>query len=416
MGALAGKRIAVGAADSGNYKVATGLLATYGVNQTPASTNILFEDVWLDAAPVNIGGNNNAAQVTLRRSLVTDAFSTAGFGHGPLGIYYSGARDGVLRIEESILMRNGFSSGDPKTMPWPPTGAQAWDMFSRNLYLNGQTNSMQSGMFDSVSTMMGASGDQFRPGMRVERNFFYQGYVGVGAHGGFADSAGPTGAIIDNVLQRFVGTGTNNNVGQPGWGFILGGGANAVQVTGNIVTGAQYAGTSFALQFLPIWQDCNVPFSYATRSSVVQNNVFDAGSAGAAINVTDGTTDACYGWTFPGVHGNTVSNNVLVDSKLRESEYTPVGGAIGTTNDTVFQGNKLYTDRASAAAVLGWTGADRTLKTYMAANGVAVTSTDGFPEYFSQASQQRRGQWQAKWTSHELVNYFRTGFGKAAMQ
>ena len=31
LSALAGKRIAVGAADSGNYKVATGLLATYGV-------------------------------------------------------------------------------------------------------------------------------------------------------------------------------------------------------------------------------------------------------------------------------------------------------------------------------------------------------------------------------------------------
>lgn len=41
LAALAGKRIAVGAADSGNYKVATGLLATYGAldaNGTPVNT------------------------------------------------------------------------------------------------------------------------------------------------------------------------------------------------------------------------------------------------------------------------------------------------------------------------------------------------------------------------------------------
>jgi hypothetical protein len=148
---------------------------------------------------------------------------------------------------------------------------------------------------------------------------------------------------------------------------------------------------------------------------VVQNNVFDAGSASAAVSVTDGTTDSCYGWTFPGVKGNTVSNNVLVDSTLRASEYKPVGGAIGTSTDTIVQANAVYADRAAAASALSWAGPDRTLKTYLAANGVAVSSTDGFPEYFAQASQQRRGQWQAKWTSHELVNNFRSGFGKSAM-
>ncbi|MEY2890921.1 MAG: hypothetical protein RJA98_829, partial [Pseudomonadota bacterium] len=149
------------------------------LSQPKTATNILFEDVWFDAAEVTVSNENNA-QVTLRRSMVTDAYSP-GTEHVQ-GVYYSGGLDGKFRIEDSILLRNGFHA-DPKTMAWPPTSADGWDMFNRNLYLSGKTNSMESGLFDSVS-MLGASGDQFRPGMRSERNFYYQGYVLMGAQGG----------------------------------------------------------------------------------------------------------------------------------------------------------------------------------------------------------------------------------------
>ena len=132
------------------------------LGQTAASTDILFEDVWFDASTVNIE-MSNAAQITFRRSLITDNFKTDG--SHVQGIHYNGTREGRLRIEESILLRNGFSHGDPKAMAWPPSGAQTWDMYNRNMYISNETNSMQSGLFDSVS-MMGASGDQFRPGVR----------------------------------------------------------------------------------------------------------------------------------------------------------------------------------------------------------------------------------------------------------
>ena len=397
-------------------------VGTYGgitlLYQTAASTDILFEDIWLDAAPVNIG-SNNGAQITLRRDLITDAFSTAGFSHGPLGIYYEGASNGVLRIEESILMRNGFSNGDPKTLPWPPTGAQTWDMFSRNLYLNGKTNSMQSGMFDSVS-MMGASGDQFRPGMRVERNFFYQGYVSMGAYGGYPDSDGATGTMTDNILQRFLGTGTNSNVGQPGWGMNLTSGAFNVEVARNIVTGAQYAGTGAAFGISPLsWVCYDHTFHYATRYNRVHNNIFESPSDSAPFTISDGvtgeSTPGCAQWQPPGVKGNVVSNNVLVSPSGTATAYVPVGAAVGTSNDTAYSGNTFYASRAAAASALGWVNPNRTLKTYMQANGVPVTSIDGFPEYFGVASQLRRGQWQPQWTGKALVNYVRSGFGVPAL-
>ena len=382
------------------------------LGQTSASTDVLFEDIWVDGTTVNIG-MNNAAQVTFRRTLVTDAFTKDG--SHVQGVYYEGTRDGRLRIEESILLRNGFSHGDPKTMAWPPSGTQTWDMFNRNMYISGQTNSMQSGVFDSVS-MMGASGDQFRPGLGLERNFFYQGYVAMGAHGGYADTEGATGNMLDNVLQRFVGSGTNYNLGQPGWGLQLGGGAYDVEVARNIVTGAQHPANTFALQLMPLFQDCNVLYQFATRANRIHDNVLDSGTANAAISVADGTTNTCFGWIYPGVRGNTASDNTLINSKVRASEYAPVGAAIGTSNDTVYQRNGLFADRASAAVALGWTGPDRTLKTYMLSNGVAVNSTDGFPEYFAKATTQRRGQWRPEWTARPIVDYFRNGFGMAALQ
>jgi hypothetical protein len=42
---------------------------------------------------------------------------------------------------------------------------------------------------------------------------------------------------------------------------------------------------------------------------------------------------------------------------------------------------------------------------------VAVTSADGFPEYFNEATQMRRGRWEPQWTSKAIVNYFKVGFG-----
>lgn len=63
LGALAGKRIAVGAADSGNYKVATGLLSTYGaldangvpVNTPSGATQLILQGGTAAAAQLQAG-------------------------------------------------------------------------------------------------------------------------------------------------------------------------------------------------------------------------------------------------------------------------------------------------------------------------------------------------------------------------
>jgi len=371
------------------------------------SENILLEDIWLEA----LGGSDIqhvSAQITLRRALITDGFSI-GKGHVQ-GLYTSGNRDAKIRIEQSILMRNGFKNGDP-AIDWPPSGAQTWNIFNRNMYLSGECNNMVCGVFDTIS-LIGASGDQFRPGMRVERNFFYQGYLALGAHGGYPDSDGPTGSFIDNILQRFVGSGTNDNRGHPGWGIELTSGSYKVEMARNIVTGAQHEAKSYGLYISALnWYCYSHNFEYATRNNNIYDNIFDTGTAPAAINISDGEGENCnQGWTFPGVTNNQITNNILINNTKKESVYKPSPALIGTTNDTLFIDNALYANRTTAAAELRWPDTERTLKTYLQSLGITVTSEDGFIEYFHEAKQQRRGYWRTEYTSRPLINYIREGF------
>jgi hypothetical protein len=392
--------------DGRGTKESTSSLLLLG--QTVESRAIVFEDMWFDAAYINIG-QNNEGEITIRRSLLTDVHSTTGKTNAE-GIFYAGGPQGIFRIEESILMRNGFR-GDPKNFAWPPNGDQVWNIFNRNMYMAGKTQSTRSGFFDSIS-MMGASGDQFRPGMRVERSFFYQGYVMLGGGGGRPDADGSSGAIIDNVLQRFEGSGTNDNRGQPGWGFEITWGANDVQVSGNIVSGAQHPAKSYALKFSP-FDLC--PYVKPTRNNRVFGNVFDSGSATSAILSADGVSypqGCAQPWSYPGIVNNAVYDNVLINSGSRQHVYVPKEGALGTSSNTSIGTNKVLVDRNQGIAQLNWKDPNRTLRTYLSSKGVTVSSEDGFPEYFQIATKMQRGLWNTEWTARNIVNYFRAGFEK----
>lgn len=275
---------------------------------------------------------------------------------------------------------------------------------------------MKSGVVDTIS-IIGASGDQFRCGMRIERNFFYQGYVSLGAKGGYADSCGATGVLKDNVMQRFKGSNTDDNRGHPGWGLFLTSGAYDVEVANNIVTGAQHQGVSFAFSLSALsWYCYSHTFNYPTRYNSVHDNIFEANYR-AVVGVVDGIDQDsvyCANWSHPGVVGNTVNDNVLINTDPNyhnvASLYRPDDSAVGTTNDTIYNNNSLYPSRAAAAADLGWTDPDRTLRSYLISRGYTVTSTDGYMEFFIAAKDQRKGKWNPDLTSRTIVNYFREGF------
>jgi len=385
--------------------------------QSAAAENILLEDLWMDGTK---GSSIQAtsAQITLRRSMFTDAWASreAGETGHVQGLYTSGNRDARIRIEESIFLRNGFRHGDPAVTGWPPKDTQTYDIYDRNMYLSGECDNMECGVFDSIS-MIGASGDQFRPGMRIERNFFYQGYLAMGAHGGYPDADGPTGTLLDNVLQRFKGSGTDDNRGHPGWGIELTSGANLVEVARNIVTGAQHEASFYALQLTSLgWFCYSHQFNYPTRNNLIHDNIFDSAAAPETIRIVDGLGEGCDSpWSFPGVTNNQIVNNILINALNSDWAYRPATAAVGTTNDAHVADNTTYLNRDAAARALGWKDPNRTLKTYLETLGYTINSDDGFIEFFNEATQQRKGYWRAELTAYPLVNHIRDGFSMDAL-
>lgn len=47
--------------------------------------------------------------------------------------------------------------------------------------------------------------------------------------------------------------------------------------------------------------------------------------------------------------------------------------------------------------------------------GYKVTSVDGFDEFFTEATKQRKGNWRPEFTARALVNYMREGFGMPSL-
>jgi hypothetical protein len=381
--------------------------------QTADAIDNLIEDVWFDAAKGLIVQDTDM-QITFRRVTVTDASRSDG--NHQQGIFFSGNSMSRLRFEECTFMRNGMSHGDPEVTGWPPstTNGQYWDIYNRNFYLSGESRNMDSGMFNTLS-LLGASGDQSRGGMRIENNFFYQGYLSQAGHGGYPDSYGPTGTFKNNVFQRFRGRNTSDNRGQPGWGMQLGSGANGVEVSGNIVTNAQYDGSyAFKLTGTVGWPCATLTFHYPTRNNLIFNNIFDSGSAPAAIDIEDGV-DAdvleCSEWQYPGLTNNNITNNTIINANRVVSRYAPYASAVGTTHDTVISNNPVYSSRAEAKAALGWPDPDRTLRSYVQFIGDTVTTDDGFLEFFREAKLQRKGNWRPAYTAKALNDYIRAGFG-----
>tara|TARA_Y100000310_G_scaffold345693_1_gene468362 strand:+ start:12692 stop:15256 length:2565 start_codon:yes stop_codon:yes gene_type:complete len=399
--------------------------------QDVSAVDILLEDLWIDGTTYGGSIGNTNAEITLRRVIITDAYKDSHSSHTQ-GLKWGANRDAKLRVEESILMRNGFSNGDPRNIDEWPLNLQEgdpdydsyyYDKYNRNMYLSLEIDNMESGLFDSIS-LVGASPDQFRNGMRIERNFFYQGSIVLGANGGYPDEDGPTGSFVDNIVQRFNADGRAKKLGgQSGGGLILASGANQVEVARNILTSVQHKPkndktSAFTIRALA-WECCQT-FYYATRNNNIHDNIFDnvydsSSDTLSAIKIEDGIAEnkrGDLGWSDPGIKNNIIQNNVLINLNKEEWRYVPIGDAVEVNSqDTQFIDNTLYSSRDEAGDALDWEDPDRSLKTYLESIGVDVTSDDGYMEFFDESIQQRKGYWREEFTARPLVNYMREGFG-----
>lgn len=396
----------------------------------PASSiDITFEDVWVDGRNNGISPDTNG-RYRFRRCIMGDAFKAEGLGHFQ-NLYFEGTELAQLIIEDCLLYRGGFNT-DPKTQ-WPPTGTMTFDAFRRNEYLAHHCDHANSHYRRNVS-LVGASGTQFRLGMRVRNNFFLQGYVISAAGGG--DSQVDSGSFEDNVVQTFYGTGTNSNLGQPPQGCQVAAGAQSFRVTNNIVTDqglAPATATDHAFSIGPVIPSWNMFDVHPTRGVVISGNLAIRTNATNHYSVDDGIPTNTAGYvdngngtasylidlgsgtnvpalyTYPGIVNNFINSNVHVGAASVRKVFTARGGTpVGASDPTKYGTDVFYADIATAAAALNWIDGTWNFKKYLQACGFTITSADGVKEYCEDiVPTMKKGTWRIDMTAPRINNSFR---------
>lgn len=128
-------------------------------------------------------------------------------------------------------------------------------------------------------------------------------------------------------------------------------------------------------------------------------------------------------WLAQPWHANAFRSNVWVipsafavgygtGIRYLDNAYATVSSEVADTSVT---NNRPYTTISAAIAAEGWTDPYRTLKKYLQARGVTVTSTNGVTELLAIAKGMRRFTWRQDMQAKRVVNYIRDGFGQLAL-
>jgi hypothetical protein len=391
------------------------------------SYNILLQGcLWekMGSGPGGVNGGGN--QIAYHRCAVIDTYnnqndSTHGIGFG----CSSGTNQARYQVSECFLARNG--NKDTGTPPETLEAADTlgWNIFVRNNYWGGELDHLQSWFRDSIS-LRGGSGDQWRMGVRLENNFFMQGYVTNAGHGGYPDEDGPTGTMLDNVLQNFYDGG---HPAHPGWMFDTGMGAADMPIVGNISTLAGVSNVVRGFYVSPIsWGGSGYDYSYPTRRVKMYNNIFESGATKCfqfldGIPTGEGGLAGEPAYVAPGVIDYEVTgNHVISTSAAPEWSYVQSNGGPTQANfllENTISGNTTYASRTACTDALrpgGDTDPDYTLADYLTDNGETVSFGfgDGVQELIDiWKAGMRRGDWDDTWTAMSINNEFRRkrGFG-----
>lgn len=128
-----------------------------------------------------------------------------------------------------------------------------------------------------------------------------------------------------------------------------------------------------------------------------------------------------------GINGTSFTGNTLIKPAADAVEYYTTTTYITnptapTTSGAVVSGNTEYLTRATAAAALGWSNPDASLKTYLQSLGATVESIDGAGEFCALVmgddptrTAMRYGQWDGRLNGREIGNHVRAGRGMAVV-
>lgn len=292
-------------------------------------------------------------------------------------------------------------------------------VFDRNLYFGGHVRPDLCWLIDSM-VLRGASAEQFRGGFRLVNNFFLSGAILQGGFDGHPEANRTTsGDTIGNWLQIY-----KQSPQHPGWGFSITDGYSFSTVADNVVSYAQAAGTQYAMRLSAHGGTASgLRFTYGVRRNKIYGNHFESGVS-EVLEIEDGLTTyqgsdpaLQVGYIGPSeVYGNEYTRNLHITTSTDvDYKYVQIAPA-PATNDIVYSNNASFVSRAAAQAAIGGTDWDRTLKTYLVAQGITVVSSDGVPEITKKwIDGQWRGNWDERWVGRAVLNYCRGGREKGVL-
>jgi hypothetical protein len=336
------------------------------------------------------------SNVTLRRNIIVDAYSTVAHSQG---LYMDGV-EGAL-IQGNLFDHNGYNEIVAGASP---------TMFNHDAYLNTKNTGLV--VIENIFSRASSHGLQARPGGYIADNLFFSNPISLLVGSAYEVPGGAKGSVINNVIMAGDdidatnprGTGINvTNVGLSG-----------LLVEGNIIA-----------------QDASAqPYGYAIAMSAVndglqnvtvQKNIIYKWRGGISVTYGSGTLSNLdiRANSITELSGRLVTVGIGVDlSQLSFSSNNYSGSAsskwfvkAGASDYSLNEWKQVAPEADAADAVDNYTDSNRSIGSYN-----ATLDGDGSPEAFlAKARLQSRETWDQNYTAVAANAYVRDGFavGKA---
>lgn len=414
--AISGLHLLASARVPGSADYMEGSSADNGLRILSRVDDLLVEDCVVQAYTDNIllqDYNGPQSNVTLRRNIIVDAYSTDG-GHSQ-GLYAYGV-NGLL-LEGNVFDHNGWS----ETVPGSPA-----TIYNHNIYL--ASNNANVTITGNIIANASSHGLQARSGGRIENNVFLDNPIGMSfgvVRGASVMAGGVSGVVNGNV---FLGTRDINGAGR-GNGLEIGNTRPNIPtvVSNNIFSHAnEAAGKDYAVVLTyPSDSSSNGELSAGLNDLTVQGNIVYRWSKGLRIDSQFAPGGAGrFALNRVTVRGNDLQQVINERLVAHESPVDPTQekwsgnryDATPGTDDEIFVAGKWVTperwtsqhDPGSAIARAAYVAPDRTADTYAALTAGTPSRAALLAEMRATSSQYYRSQF----TAGAMIDYVRAGFAE----
>jgi hypothetical protein len=374
-----------------------------GFSWTGAGNNILIEDCcfrfFTGGLAVQKYTGSQLTNFRLRRSIITDAYSTNSHSQG----FYASHIDGFL-VEECVFDHNGW------LIQGTGNNAQAGGaatMFNHNTYFNECNDVVVKGnMFLRASSMgnkMCSNVSDGSIGILFDNNLYVEGEIGIGIGGNTEEHSRFCNVVIRNNVMLHIGRSspTSRNFG---WYLEISDNVNCV-VSNNCFLHQPWYNNTYAV---------NIGGASEENILIKNNIIYDIRYQALRVNVNTA-------WDNIQIFENTIQDDTLGSAMIYHhgdfgnvSYYDNTYYTSEPSNFARLDGEQLtYEEWISSSGETGsenraitFTDPDRTVESYYSSLGGDGT----FTGFIDRARQQSKSNWNSAYTASAVNDYIRVGF------